>query len=237
MAQLFAGTSGFAYPSWKPRFYPEKLASKKFLEYYSGRLNAVEINYTYRRLPAVSTLSGWVETTQPGFLFAPKAHMKITHILKLKDAGEFTGIFLKAIDPLRSARRLGPILFQLPPTMRCDLPLLAEFLSQLPNDLRYTFEFRHASWLADATYELLAQHRVALCAAESDKLATPEAITADFTYFRLRKPEYPEEERNRIAETARRMLSDGKDVFLFFKHEDTPEGAFYAEELLRGVSK
>ena len=146
MAQLFAGTSGFAYPSWKPRFYPEKLASKKFLGYYSGRLNAVEINYTYRRLPAVSALSGWVKATQPGFLFAPKAHMKITHILKLKDAAQFTGVFLQSIDPLRSARRLGPILFQLPPTLRFDLPLLSEFLSQLPNDLRYTFEFRHASW-------------------------------------------------------------------------------------------
>ena len=91
--------------------------------------------------------------------------------------------------------------------------------------------------MADATYQLLAQHRVALCAAESDKLETPEAITADFTYFRLRKPDYPEEERRRIAETARRLLSDGKDVFLFFKHEDTPEGAFYAEELLQEVSK
>src|SRR5450432_3821537 len=181
MAQLFAGTSGFAYPGWKPRFYPEKLPSKKFLEYYSSRLNAVEINYTYRRLAALSTLSGWVAATPPDFLFAPKAHMRITHMLKLKDAGEFTALFLKSIDPLRSARRLGPILFQLPPTLRCDLPLLSEFLSHLPNVLRYTFEFRHASCLTDATYQLLAEHRVALCAAESDKLETPEAITADFT--------------------------------------------------------
>ncbi len=150
MAQLFAGTSGFAYPAWKPRFYPDKLPAKKFLQYYSGRLNAVEINYTYRRLPAASTLTGWVEATPAGFLFAPKAHMRITHILKLKDAGDFTALFLKAIDPLRSARRLGPILFQLPPTLHCDLPLLSDFLARLPDDLRYTFEFRHASWLARA---------------------------------------------------------------------------------------
>src|ERR1700724_2332003 len=138
MAQLFAGTSGFAYPGWKPRFYPEKLPAKKFLEYYSTRLNAVEINYTFRRLPAVSTLTDWVEATQPGFLFAPKAHMRITHILKLKDAAEFTSLFLKSIDPLRSARRLGPILFQLPPTLPSDLALLVKFLSELPRDLRYT---------------------------------------------------------------------------------------------------
>jgi len=233
MAQLFAGTSGFAYPGWKPRFYPEKLPAKRFLEYYSGRLNAVEINYTYRRLPAMTTLSGWVQTTQPGFLFAPKAHMRITHILKLKDAAEFTALFLKSIDPLRSSRRLGPILFQLPPTLRCDLPLLSDFLSQLPNDLRYTFEFRNVSWLGEPTYKLLADHKVALCAAESEKLETPEVITAEFIYFRLRKPEYSPEDRTKIAAAADRILADGKDVFLFFKHEDTPEGALYAEEILR----
>src|SRR5580704_6128935 len=232
MAQLFAGTSGFAYPSWKPRIYPEKLASKKFLGYYSGRLNAVEINYTYRRLPAVTTLSGWVQTTQPGFLFAPKAHMRITHILKLKDAAEFTSLFLKSVDPLRSARRLGPILFQLPPTLRFDLPLLSDFVSQLPEDLQYTFEFRHASWLAEPTYKLLADHKIALCAAESEKLETPEVITADFIYYRLRKPEYSPDDRQEIAAAADRILGAGKDVYLFFKHEDTPEGALYAEEIL-----
>jgi uncharacterized protein YecE (DUF72 family) len=232
MGRLFAGTSGFAYPSWKPRFYPEKLPSKKFLGYYSSRLNAVEINYTYRRLPAASTLSGWVEATQPDFLFAPKAHMRITHILKLKDAEEFTTVFLNSIDPLRSARRLGPILFQLPPALHCDPPLLADFLSQLPPDLRYTFEFRHVSWLANPVYKLLSDRNVALCAAESEKLETPEVITANFIYYRLRKPEYSPEDRKRIAAASQRMLGDGKDVFLFFKHEDTPDGALYAEEIL-----
>ena len=235
MAQLFAGTSGFAYPAWKPRFYPEKLPAKKFLEYYSSRLNAVEINYTYRRLPAASTLTGWVEATQAGFVFAPKAHMRITHILKLKDAAEFTGVFLKAIDPLRSARRLGPILFQLPPTLQMDLPLLSDFMAHLPGDLRYTFEFRHASWLVDATYKLLADHKIALCAAESEKLKTPAVITADFIYYRLRKPEYSADDRREIAAAAERFLGSGKDVFLFFKHEDTPEGALYAEEILTGT--
>jgi uncharacterized protein YecE (DUF72 family) len=237
MAQLFAGTSGFAYPSWKPRFYPEKLPAKKFLEHYSRRLNAVEINYTFRRLAALSTLTAWVEATQPGFLFAPKANMRITHIQKLKDAGASTALFLKSIDPLRTARRLGPILFQLPPTLKCDLPLLAEFLAQLPNDLRYTFEFRHASWLAESTYKLLADHKIALCAAESEKLETPEVVTADFIYYRLRKPEYSSEDRDQIAADAQRMLAGEKDVFLFFKHEDTPEGALYAEEILTGAPK
>jgi uncharacterized protein YecE (DUF72 family) len=237
MAQLFTGTSGFAYPSWKPRFYPEKLPAKKFLEYYSSRLNAVEINYTFRRLPALSTLTGWVEASTPGFVFAPKANMRITHIQKLKDAGEATGVFLKSIDPLRTARRLGPVLFQLPPTLPCDAGLLSAFLSELPKDLRFTFEFRHASWLADPIYQLLTDHNIALCAAESEKLETPEVITADFAYYRLRKPEYSPEDRSKIAASAERLLAGGKDVFLFFKHEDTPEGALYAEEILKANEK
>ncbi len=106
MPTLYAGTSGFAYPSWKPDFYPEKLPSKKFLGYYSERLNAVEVNYTFRRLPSASTLENWVGQTRDGFVFPLKAHMRITHILRLKPS-EFTEIFFKAIEPLRSARRLG----------------------------------------------------------------------------------------------------------------------------------
>src|SRR5580700_6814521 len=119
MPNLYAGTSGFAYTSWKPDFYPDKLPSKKFLSYYSSRLNAVEVNYTFRRLPSVSTLEKWVAETPEGFVFPVKAHMRITHILRLKPS-EFTELFFKAIDPLRSARRLGPVLFQLPPAMKCD---------------------------------------------------------------------------------------------------------------------
>jgi uncharacterized protein YecE (DUF72 family) len=235
MARLFAGTSGFAYSGWKPRFYPEKLASKKFLGYYSTRLNAVEINYTFRRLAAPATLEGWAAQTGPDFLFAPKANQRITHFQKLKDAGESTATFLKSIDPLRSAGKLGPILFQLPPTLKFDAALLSDFLKLLPAADRYTFEFRHPSWLVNETYIRLADRNVALCAAESEKLETPEVVTADFIYFRLRKPEYSVEDRQAIASSAARLLSNGKDVFLFFKHEDTPEGALYAEDILKTV--
>src|SRR3954470_12060498 len=134
MATLYAGTSGFAYPAWKPGFYPAKLPSKGFLQHYAGRLNCVEINYTFRRLPSLTTLQSWVEATRPGFVFAVKANMRITHILRLKNAGEATELFLKMIDPLRTARRLGPILFQLPPAMKCDAGLLSAFLELLPTD-------------------------------------------------------------------------------------------------------
>ncbi len=232
MAHLSAGTSGFAYPQWKPRFYPEDLPQKKFLEHYATRLNSCEINYTFRRLPNAATLENWVKATAPGFLFSLKAHMRITHIRRLKDAGEATEVFLKAVDPLRAARRLGPILFQLPPQMKADAALLADFLPLLPRDLRFAFEFRHTSWLSDPIYRLLEQHKACLCLAESERLEVPHVITADFVYFRLRKPEYTAADLDEIERRCRGLLDSGRDLFVFFKHEDTPEGALYAEDIL-----
>jgi len=231
MPELYTGTSGFAYPSWKPRFYPADLPQKKFLEHYASRLKCVEINYTFRRLPAATTLENWVRSTPSGFRFACKANQRITHILRLKDVSSAVELFLRSIDPLRSARRLGPVLFQLPPNLKCDMPLLNAFLALLPSDLRFSIEFRHISWLNDAVYEALRKVNVSLCVAESEKLEIPEVITADFVYYRLRKPEYSDEERTAIAARASELLSQGKDLYLFFKHEETPEGALYAEEL------
>ncbi len=233
MATLYAGTSGFAYSTWKPGFYPDKLPAKSFLKHYAGRLNAVEINYTFRRLPAAATLASWVEATPAGFVFAVKANQRITHILRLNNAGQATEVFFRAIDPLRSARRLGPVLFQLPPNLKCDLPLLADYLALLPTGMRHAFEFRHASWLAEPVYELLRRHNVALCLAESEKLEIPEAITAVFVYYRLRKPEYSPEDLDSIAARTRQLLATGRDLYLMFKHEDTPDGALHAERLLK----
>jgi uncharacterized protein YecE (DUF72 family) len=233
MATLYAGTSGFAYPAWKPVFYPAKLPAKQFLHHYAQRLNCVEINYTFRRLPSASTLQSWVEATPPGFVFAVKANQRITHILRLKNAAEATALFLKMIDPLRSARRLGPILFQLPPQLKCDEALLRDFLELLPPDLRYAFEFRHTSWLVEPVYEQLRRRNVALCLAESEKLEVPKVITADFVYYRLRKPEYTEADVDAIGAGARELLATGRDLYLMFKHEETPEGAIHAERLLR----
>ncbi len=237
MPQLFAGTSGFAYANWKPAFYPKEVAAKKFLEHYARRLNCVEINYTFRHMPSSTTLSNWVEQTHAGFVFAIKAHQRITHILRLKNAAEATEIFLRSIDPLRSARRLGPVLFQLPPNLKFDLELLETFLPQLPEDLHYAFEFRHESWLRDEVYRLLEQRNVSLCLAESEKLEIPEVITADFVYYRLRKPEYTDSDLTTIAERTTTLLSQNKDLYLLFKHEDTPEGALNAEKLLQRLNQ
>jgi uncharacterized protein YecE (DUF72 family) len=233
MATLYAGTSGFAYPAWKPGFYPAKLPAKQFLNHYAQRLNCVEINYTFRRLPSASTLQSWVEATPSEFVFAVKANQRITHIQRLKNAGNATELFLRMIDPLRTSRRLGPILFQLPPQLKCDAALLHDYLELLPAGMRYAFEFRHTSWLAEPVYDELRRRNIALCVAESEKLEVPEVITADFVYYRLRKPEYTEADVEQIAARSKQLLSDGRDLYLMFKHEETPEGAMNAERLLK----
>jgi uncharacterized protein YecE (DUF72 family) len=235
MATLYAGTSGFSYQAWKPGFYPAKLPANEFLKYYAGRLNCVEINYTSRHLPSGSTLQSWVEATPAGFVFALKASMRITHILRLKNAADATGLFLRMIDPLRTARRLGPILFQLPPVVKCDVALLHDYLELLPADLRFAFEFRHASWLTEPVYDELRRRNVSLCVAESERLEVPEVITADFVYFRLRKPEYSAGDVAAIGGRARELLAAGRDLYVMFKHEEKPDGARNAELLLKSA--
>ena len=233
MAKLYAGTSGWAYPSWKPRFYPAKLASGKFLSHYASRLNTVEVNYTFRHFATEKTQTNWNACTPPDFKFSIKAHQNITHVRRLRDAAEITRSFLASLQPLASAGKIAMVLFQLPPFLKADAPLLTDFLSSLPKAGRFSFEFRNASWFNEQIYDVLRQTNAALCLAENEKLETPSVVTADFCYYRLRKPEYSTEERQRYKETFRRHTEHGRDVFVYFKHEDTPEGAFYAEEMLR----
>src|ERR1700751_1938937 len=201
MGKLFAGTSGWAYPQWKPDFYPQKLAAAKFLGFYAARLNSVELNYTFRRFPTEKLLSGWIASTPADFKFAVKAHQNITHVKRIKDAEEWTSNFLKALGPLHEAGKLGPVLFQLPPFLRCDLPRLKEFLAQLPRDTRAAFEFRHDSWFAPDVFEAL------------------NVQTAGFIYFRLRKQGYSPKERTELVKQAVELAQKG-DVFIYFKHED-----------------
>ena len=233
MARLFAGTSGFSYPAWKPDFYPKDVPSKKFLEYYATRLNSTEVNYTFRQLPSGKTLEGWLAATSGDFAFSCKAHQRLTHIMKMKDAGSFTEVFLRALEPLRAARRLGPVLFQFPPTFKCDLARLDDYLPLLPADMRFAFEFRNVSWLTDEVYDRLAKRNIALCLAESDKLEIPKIFTADYGYFRLRKLDYGADARKGIADQVRSLLAGGRDAYVYFKHEDDPNGALWAEELLK----
>jgi uncharacterized protein YecE (DUF72 family) len=230
--KLYCGTSGFSYDSWRPDFYPEKLPNSKFLSHYATRLNAVEVNYTYRRIAAASTFEKWIQATPDGFLFLPKAHMKITHSLKLKDAEEFTRVFLQSLEPFRAAGRLGPILFQLPPSFKADPEILGQFITLLPKSVRAAFEFRNASWFDEATYKVLQEANIALCIAENENLETPHVVTADFVYLRLRRPDYAESELASIGYRVQQYLANAYPTYAIFKHEDTPAGALNAEKLL-----
>jgi uncharacterized protein YecE (DUF72 family) len=233
MAQLYAGTSGWAYPSWKPDFYPAKLAQAKFLSYYATRLNAVEVNFTFRQLLKETTAQKWIAETPATFLFSVKAHQVITHIKRLKKTEDFIPRFLSTVQPIAQAGKLGPLLFQLPPNMKADAALLEEFLAILPRGVASAFEFRHASWFDDTIFDLLKKNNRALCVAETEERVTPDVITAEFCYYRYRKPMYTTEERRRMISRIQEHLSAGRNVFAYFKHEETPEGAMYAVDLLK----
>ena len=229
-ARVLVGTSGFSYPAWRGTVYPSELPAKEMLGFYARELGTVEINHTFRRLPTPALLTGWARQTPPGFRFALKAPQRITHILRLRGAEQVTAEFCRAATGLRS--KLGPLLFQLPPHFRLDVPRLADFLTALPPGLEPTFEFRHESWFTDDTYALLADHRAALCIADSEDLSTPPVATAPFGYLRLRRTDYADPDLDawagRIREVAR-----WKRVYVYFKHEESGRGPTLARALLK----
>lgn len=229
---VYAGTSGWAYTSWKPVFYPAKLGTAKFLNHYATKLNSVEVNHTFTTFPTEEVLRRWIEATPADFKFAIKAHYTITHSKRLRKVARVTKEFLGSIQPLRNANKLGPVLFQLPPNFKCDPRLLATLLATLAGRGRAAVEFRHVSWFNEDVYEALRQVNVALCLAESEKIETPDVSTADFSYLRLRKESYSPKARKVLAEKVAQLSQHG-DVFIYFKHGETPKGARYAQSLLK----
>ena len=230
-ANIHVGTSGWGYPSWKPEFYPKEVKTKGFLRYYATRFNAVEVNYTFRRMVSEKSVCGWMDETPPEFVFSIKAHQTITHIRRLKNADESVKRFVESLRTLDSAGRLGPVLFQLPPNLKCDSGVLRDFLAILPPKMRATFEFRHDSWFNDNVYQILSDKNAALCIAENEELVTPDVHTADFSYYRFRKPNYSDEELKAIATRVRQRGEKGQ-VFAFLKHEEDPQSASWAMNVL-----
>lgn len=240
--RLFIGTSGWAYPTWKPEFYPKGVSAKKFLSFYASVLGSVEVNYTFGSVLKPGQLRGWLDDTPPHFRFTFKAPQRITHFSRLRACEDALAVFFASLEPARDTGQLGYVLFQLPPSFAADLPRLASFLaapalqgSQAP---RIAFEFRHPSWFTEETYTLLRQHQAALCLAESDELQTPEVHTAHaFTCFRLRWPGgYTPEQIAKFAARFR-ILAESREVFVYFKHEDPPTGGLNALALLRSLAE
>lgn len=233
----FIGTSGWAYSTWKPGFYPQKLAAKRFLEYYSSQLNSVEVNYTFRSLPSSQMVENWLAATGDGFRFSFKAPQRITHILRLRNCESAVADFLRSLQPMQEAGRLGAILFQLPPNFKVDVPRLQSFLKVASESrLQMALEFRHESWLCEEVYEVLRLQNVALCAAESDDLKVPDIPTAAFRCYRLRMSGYTAAELKSIQQRLREASATG-DVYAYFKHEEQPDGALNAVKLLRSLQE
>jgi uncharacterized protein YecE (DUF72 family) len=221
------GTSGYNYEAWRGSFYPEDLSARKMLSYYAERFSTVEINYSFYRKPTAKILQGWAAQVPPTFHFALKAWQRITHQKRLRDCAELVTSFAEAARTL--GPQLGPVLYQLPPNLKADVPLLREFLLQLPRDLRAAFEFRHASWFSEETYAALRDAKAALCVAESEDLTTPLVRTAPFGYFRLRRLDYGEADLRRWAEAVRGFT---EEAFVYFKHEDEARGPAFVKQFL-----
>ena len=241
-SRIWAGTSGWAYPTWKPDFYPASTPSKKFLEYYSSQLTSVEVNYTFRALPTVKMIEGWLAATPAHFRFSFKSPQRITHLKRLRECAGDVAQFVSALEPVRQAGKIGLLLFQLPPNFKADATLLNEFLSipalQVSGITPVAFEFRHQSWFSDEIYAVLRAHNAALCIAESDDLATPEVHTSSaYTSFRLRRTGgYSAAELSAFARRFSALASE-RDVYVYFKHEDEPSGALDAVQFLAQTRK
>ena len=229
MTNLYVGTSGYSYKEWKGSFYPEKLAAKDMLPYYSERLKAVELNNTFYRLPKREMVESWKSQVPDNFRFSLKASQRITHFKRLKDAEDVTKYMLDTVNALDD--RLGVVLFQLPPNMKKDIERLGPFLDILPRDLNCVFEFRHPTWFDDEVLELLRRDNRALCVSDTDDLpANHIDATADWGYLRLRRVNYSNP--NLIEWIERIKVQNWKDTYVFFKHEDEGTGPKLAAEFL-----
>ena len=228
---IWVGTSGYNYPEWKGSFYPAAFAAAKMLPYYAARFPTVEINYTFYRMPSVDLLAGWARQVPAAFRFTLKAPRRITHDAKLVNCEALTAQFCLTAGTL--GVQLGALLFQLPPSLRKDLPRLDTFLDTLPPKAPAAFEFRHPSWFDADVFARLAERGRALCVADSEKLATPLEVTADIAYFRLRDEGYQADDIQQWAAKIGALRDRCSDIYVYFKHEEQGLGPAFARELMK----
>jgi uncharacterized protein YecE (DUF72 family) len=228
--RLLAGASGYSFKEWKGVFYPQDMKPEAMLTWYATRLPTVEINNTFYRMPAATMLENWARATPESFRFAIKASRRITHMARLKaeTAADSVDYLYRNLAALGAKR--GPVLFQLPPQMKKDLPRLSEFLRLLPERHGAAFEFRNESWLADEVYETLRAAGAALCLSEREDNAPPPLVeTAPWGYVRLRLESYSEDDLRRWAEKL--AATAWREIYVYFMHE--PTAPAYAQTLMR----
>ena len=224
---ILVGTSGYAYKEWKGSFYPKDLPAAGMLKYYAERFGTVEINNSFYRMPKESVLEDWAAQVPADFKFVLKSPQRITHFQRLKGSEESVAFLLRVASALQA--RLGPILFQLPPNLKVDLPRLRAFLTLIPKTTRVAMEFRHESWFEDAVLGALKEHGAALCIAEAeDGVEVPHVATTDWGYIRLRCPEYGPSDLKKWTKFVAEQ--DWQEAFVFFKHEDEGVGPKLAKK-------
>ncbi len=215
--QILVGTSGWSYKEWKGSLYPSDLKSDDMLRHYATRFPTVEINNSFYRIPKEKVLLDWAEQVPAEFRFVLKASRRITHINRLANEDDTLAYFLRTANVL--GERLGPTLFQCPPSLKKDIGRLREFLAAVPRTWRAALEFRHASWYEDEVYDALRAHDMALVTAEEDdEPATPLVPTASWGYLRLRRTTYSDDELNGWLERIR--AQPWQEAFVFLKHDE-----------------
>ena len=225
-AQLFVGTSGFSYSSWRGRFYPKALKSRDMLGYYAQRLATVEVNTTFYRTQPDDVVAGWAAAVPPAFRFAVKAHRRITHNRRMPNLEE--AVRLLTLETAGFGERLGPVLFQFPAIAPFDESRIPRIAALLPSHWRVAFQFRHRSWHTPQVADLIERMGAALVHGDGEEEPGPLGRGA-FIYLRLRRETYS---RQRLTAWSRRIvgyLEGGRDVFVYFKHERL--GPLYAERL------
>lgn len=226
--RVLVGTSGWSYKEWKGSFYPPDLPADDMLRHYAARLSSVEVNNSFYRIPKEKVLLDWAGQVPAGFRFVLKASRRITHISRLADEDDSLGYFLRTVNVLGD--KLGPTLFQCPPSLRKDAGRLRDFLARVPRTWRAAMEFRHDTWLDDEVFDMLRGHDVALVTVDEDEATSPLVPTASWGYLRLRRSAYADDELKRWAE--RIAGQPWSEAFVFLKHEeDSPAGPEAATKL------
>lgn len=236
MATLYLGLSGYAYKEWQGegRFYPPALKQREYLTFYASRYNALEADGTWYQMPSEASVTKWLEGTPEGFRVSPKMHREITHFKRLKaESHGAVGTFVKSLERMETAGRLGPILVQLPPNLKRDDGLLAAFLAVLSvrDSVPFSFEFRHESWNDSAVEEALRERGVGWVAADTDEADAQRRDTAGHQYVRLRKSEYGEDRLRDWAIYLLGKLGAGQDCYVYCKHMDAEAPWVWADRL------
>jgi len=219
----YIGTSGWHYEHWRGRFYPEKLAKAKWLEFYAGHFATVELNNSFYRLPSETAFATWRDSSPANFTFAVKVSRFITHIKRLKDAGEAVEKFITRAKIL--GEKLGPLLYQLPPNLHRNDEVLESFLSTLPREMKHVFEFRHQSWLEEEVFQILHNYNIGFCIFDMPSVTCPLVATADFAYIRFHGSAglywgcYSDEELASWAKGLANLAEKLKATYIYFNND------------------